>query len=352
MNKYNFHGLFSLSTNISYFEGLLHSFRGSEDANIRLRFLLDPELRVSTRGKPTVNLMLHFNSQDNSIEFSYPWFTSIVAKLVFTEDGSQFTFSFNKNYLRFSNVVAEGWEVIDVFRSLLQLSLISRGMQMVHAAAVSLGDEGILIPTFGNTGKTTTAWMLAKRGAGFVTDEFAILDSEGRCFGFPCSSLVSAGLVKAADLRLTRRQSISLRIRDARSRILSTRFAPGGVKLYPDDIFKTRDRVEITSLAFIQNGLEDLRQVDAKEAYTLLRAVQDYELNWRSNPYIIARSFFYPTFNADDISAREEVMMKNLISGVRGSYLVSSSKGLHYQSIERIAQTLPIEAQPIGRVIS
>src|SRR5207247_5881424 len=150
---------------------------------------------------------------------------------------------------------------------------------------------------------------------------------------------------------LTKKQTLSLRARDARSKILSTRFAPGGVKLYPDDNFKTSDRVAITILAFIQNGLDDLRQIEAEEAYTLLRAIQDYELNWRSNPYIIARSFFRPSFNPTDISAREEKILKLLISRVRGSYLVSSSKGLHYETIEKIPQTFPIEEKPVSHTL-
>jgi hypothetical protein len=291
--------------------------------------------------------MLHWNSQDNSIEFSYPWIAPIAAKLVFADDSSEYALSFNKNYLRFSKIVAEGWELIDIFRSLLQLSLIKTGMYMIHGAAISLGEEGILIPSFGNTGKTTTSWMLARRGAGFVTDEFAILDSEGRCFGFPCSSLVSAGLVKTAGLQLTKRQSLSLRMRDTRSRILSTRFAPGGVKLYPDQILQVWDRVMITRLAFIQNGLDDAHQIEPNEAYTLLRAVQDYEMNWRSNPYIIARSFFRPSFNPREISTMEETILKRLTSRVRGAYLVSSSKGLHYETIEKIPQTFPMEEQQV-----
>jgi uncharacterized protein YbaR (Trm112 family) len=296
--------------------------------------------------------MLHFNAQDDSIDFSYPWIAPIAAKLSFSNSTSEYTFSFNKNYLRFSNVVAEGWELIDIFRSLLQLSLIEAGMYMVHGAAIGLGDEGILVPSFGNTGKTTTAWMLAKRGAGFVTDEFAILDSRGRCFGFPCSSLVSSGLVKAAALRLTKKQTLSLNLRNLKSKLFSTRFAPGGVKLDPDDMLQTRDRVAITRIAFIQNGIDDTRQVESDEALTLLTAVQDYELNWRSNPYIIARSFFSPKFNPRDISAKEETIKKTLISRVRGSYLVSSSRGLHYQTVERIPQMLRTEQQPISPMIS
>ncbi len=225
--KYDFHDVFSLSTNTSYFEGLLHSFKSDKEGKIRLQFLLDNKLRVSTKGKPNVNLMLYHNAQDNSIEFSYPWIAPVVAKLVFAENNSNYVFSFNSNYLRFSKIVAEGWELIDIFRSLLQISLMATGMYVIHAAAISFGEEGILVPSFGNTGKTTTAWMLAKRGAEFLTDEFAVLDLQGNCYGFPCSSLVSGQLVKAAELQLTRKQGVSLWLRELKSKMLSTRFAPG-----------------------------------------------------------------------------------------------------------------------------
>ena len=352
MHRYNFHGLFSLSSDTSYFDGLLHSFRSDGEGKIGLSFLLDTNLRIPTEGKPNVNLMLYHNTQDDFIEFSYPWIRPVVAKLVFDDDNLGYKLSFNKNYLRFSKLVGEGWELIDAFRSLLQLSLIQQSMYMIHGAAISLGEEGILIPSFGNTGKTTTSWILARKGAGFVTDEFAILDSEGRCFGFPCSSIVSAGLVKTAGVALTKKQSLLLKMRDMKSKILSTRFAQGGVKLHPDEIFETRDRVAITRLAFIQNGLDDLRQIDSNTARSLLRAIQDYEMNWRSNPYIIARAFFHPAFNASDVSAREEKIMKNLTSRVRGSYLVSSSNGQHYESIEKIPQTFPTKENSFNRVIS
>src|SRR5216117_2243629 len=66
---------------------------------------------------------------------------------------------------------------------------------------------------------------------------------------------------------------------------------------------------------------------------------------------IIARSFFRPSFNPTDISAREEKIMKLLISQVRGSYLVSSSKGLHYQTIEKIPEMFPMEEQTISHTI-
>ena len=345
MNNYNFHGLFSLSSNISYFEGLLHWFRSDEVGKIKLRFILDNKLRISTRGKPSANLMLHYNAEDNSIEFRYPWIVPIIGKLVFDDNALEYSFSFNKNYLRFSNIVAEGWELIDIFRSILQLSLVRSGMCALHGAAISFGEETFLIPSFGNTGKTTTSWMLARRGGQFLTDEFAILDSGGNCFGFPCSSLVSSDLVKRVGLHLTKRQSLSLHARGVKSKILSTRFAPGGIKLYPQDVFQICDMARITRISFIQNGIDDLRQIGPDEALNLLTAIQDYEMNWRSNPYVIALSFFRPDFNPRDVSEKEEKILSSLVSRVRGSYLVSSSNRSHFALIEKLVQR-PVEAEP------
>jgi hypothetical protein len=333
--------LFSLSTNTSYFEGLLHSFKSDKDGKIKLQFLLDNNLRVSTEGKPNINMMLYHDAQDNSIEFSYPWVRPIVAKLVFFAGYLGYTFSFNKNYLRFSKIVAEGWELIDIFRSLVQISLINTEKYMVHGAAVTLGEEGILVPSFGNTGKTTTSWMLAKRGAEFLTDEFAILDSQGHCLGFPCSSLVSGPLVKAAELRLTRKQAVSLWLRELMSKMVSTRFAPGGIKLYPDQIFKMRDDAAITRIVFIQKGFDHTRRIDPDEAVTLLTAVQDYEMNWRANPYIIAQSFFRPDFNPRDQSLKETEIVRSIVSRAKAAYLVSSSNKSHFESIEEIVQKSP-----------
>lgn len=299
---------------------------------------MDNNLKVSTVGKPRVNLMLYFNSRENAIEFNYPWIMPISAKLVFSDD-SNYTFYFNKNYLRFSNIVAEGWELIDIFRSLLLVALIKAGMYMVHGAAISLGQEGILIPSFGNTGKTTTSWMLAKRGAGFLTDEFAILDSEGNCFGFPCSSLVSSGLIRMVGLRLTKRQGLSLRLNNLKSKILSSRFAFGGVKLYPDHFFQTRDSAVITRVVFIQNGLDGFHKIGPDEALSKLNAVQDYELNWQSNPYVIAHSFFNPSFKKQEIFSKEQKILQTLVSRIKDAYVVSSSDSMHFEIIEKIMET-------------
>src|SRR5579863_5250874 len=137
--RYNFNSLFTLESNISYFEGMLHSFKiSSEEKNLAsaaeysFEFILDKQLRIEDTGnKERINLMLFYNRNDGSVEFCYPWFKPICAKLEFLDQG--FRFTFNKYYLSFSNIVAEGWELIDIFRSTLLSLLIRTKRYMFHA---------------------------------------------------------------------------------------------------------------------------------------------------------------------------------------------------------------------------
>ncbi len=241
-------------------------------------------------------------------------------------------------FLRLSNIVAEGWELIDVLRSILVVNLLRNGMYMVHAAAVKIGERCVLIPAFGNTGKTTTAWMLARRGAEFLTDEFAILDSDGNCFGFPCSSLLSSSTVKALGIRLGRGQSLSLALSQLKSRLLSSRFAPGGIKLYPDSTFKTSSKAQVSLVAILRNGMNQLERLDKSQGIARVRAIQEYEFGWRANPYILAQRFFNSNFDVDWLLSKEEAFLQRLVANVGDWYSVSSASGKHYLLIEKLVE--------------
>jgi hypothetical protein len=335
----DFYGIFSLETNIPYFDGMFHAFRSNDPrSKLRIRFFLDEKLRISTVSKEKVNIMLHYNPSDNSVEFDYPWFRPICAKLISQNELQTYTFLFNKNYFRLSNIVAEGWELIDVLRSILVVSLLRNGLYMVHAAAVKIGDRGVLIPAFGNTGKTTTAWMLANRGAEFLTDEFAIIDSDGNCYGFPCSSLLSPSSVKALGIRIGRGQSLSLTLNQFKSRVLSSRFAPGGIKLNPDSIFKISSKAPISLVAILQNGIDQVDRIGKSQVIEKIKAIQDYEFGWKTNPYVLAQRFFNPGFDIDSLLSEEEAFLKCLVEKVEDLHLVSSDSGKHYLTIEKLVE--------------
>jgi hypothetical protein len=57
----------------------------------------------------------------------------------------------------------------------------------VHGATVEVGNGGILVCGWSESGKTETALALAEEGARFISDKWTIIDAERRVHAFPVS---------------------------------------------------------------------------------------------------------------------------------------------------------------------
>jgi hypothetical protein len=68
-----------------------------------------------------------------------------------------------------------------------------RGFYAVHAGVVQIGDEAILIPGVTHAGKSSLVAALLQRGAIYFSDEYALLDAEGRVHPYPRPLLVRSG---------------------------------------------------------------------------------------------------------------------------------------------------------------
>lgn len=77
---------------------------------------------------------------------------------------------------------ADERELFERFEADLQLAVAeaARGRVFVHAGVVGWGGKAILIPGRSFSGKTTLTAELVKAGATYYSDEFAVLDPEGR----------------------------------------------------------------------------------------------------------------------------------------------------------------------------
>ena len=73
-------------------------------------------------------------------------------------------------------------ELFERFESDLQLAVAegARGRVFVHAGVVGWRGRAVLVPGRSFTGKTTLTAELLRAGATFYSDEFAVLDAEGR----------------------------------------------------------------------------------------------------------------------------------------------------------------------------
>ena len=73
-------------------------------------------------------------------------------------------------------------QALDVFESELQLSVarLARPEVFVHAGVVAVDGQAILLPGRSGAGKTTLVRALVDAGATYYSDEYAVLDGEGR----------------------------------------------------------------------------------------------------------------------------------------------------------------------------
>jgi len=63
----------------------------------------------------------------------------------------------------------------------------------VHAGAVVLGEQALLLPGVTHAGKSSLVAELLRRGATYFSDEYALIDSEGRVHPYPRPLLLRNG---------------------------------------------------------------------------------------------------------------------------------------------------------------
>jgi hypothetical protein len=78
-------------------------------------------------------------------------------------------------------------EALAGFESAVRLSVaeLARGRIFVHAGVVGWKSRAILVPGKTFTGKTSLVAELVRAGATYYSDEFAVLDAQGRVYPFP-----------------------------------------------------------------------------------------------------------------------------------------------------------------------
>lgn len=120
-------------------------------------------------------------------------------------------------------VVRSGTPGVPLLLPTLHLMLLDHGVVPLHAAAVHLGDRGMLVTGWSKGGKTELLLALTARGAHYVGDEWVYLRPEdGRMFGLPEP-------VRLWDWHLAQRPDLRRRVpaRD-RARLRATAVLAGG----------------------------------------------------------------------------------------------------------------------------
>jgi hypothetical protein len=68
-----------------------------------------------------------------------------------------------------------------------------RGLHAVHAGAVLIGGQALLLPGSTHAGKSSLVAELLRRGARYFSDEYALIDAKGRVHSYPRPLLLRNG---------------------------------------------------------------------------------------------------------------------------------------------------------------
>jgi hypothetical protein len=95
-------------------------------------------------------------------------------------------------------VVASATRVISLVPDLVKVlddAVVRRltTLRAVHAGAVLLGERALLLPGITHAGKSSLVAELLRRGAIYFSDEYALIDSEGRVHPYPRPLLLRNG---------------------------------------------------------------------------------------------------------------------------------------------------------------
>jgi hypothetical protein len=106
----------------------------------------------------------------------------------------------------------------EVVRPLVQLATINHRAITVHGAAVQVGEGGLVVCGWSESGKTETALALAEAGARFISDKWTIIDSSARVHAFPIAVGIRDWVLEYLPrLRAHVRQADRARLRVART---------------------------------------------------------------------------------------------------------------------------------------
>lgn len=151
-------------------------------------------------------------------------------------------------------------ELLNLFESHLQLTVAEYAPRriFVHAGVVGWNGRAILIPGVSYSGKTTLVDQLIRRGATYYSDEYAVLDQQGRVHPYPRA----LGLRSPGSQPATRMQAeeIGVEIGSKPLRIglvLSTRFKAGS-RWRPRELTRGKGVLELMSNAVAARSQPEL----------------------------------------------------------------------------------------------
>ncbi len=179
-----------------------------------------------------------------------------------------------------------------IFQQLMELKLLTLNATLLHAAALDINGEGLIICAPSDVGKTTTSIFLMKhlsRDAKVLSEDLTIITSDGMAFSYPVNVNVhskhleicglSIGVKRALTLKLQGligRLCISKRVREFLGISKPPRIPIPINEIFPSLANKTNPKV----ITILKKGSHSIREISADRMARMLMI-----MGWMGAPF-------------------------------------------------------------------
>jgi hypothetical protein len=311
--EYNLHGVLGIRSNIDLGMNYFRADVASPDVTIVLANDFMPNLNKACR----VGEAYYGSDYANWVYYEQGRHGILTLRLLLSDlmaDGKSTGLWANKTF-RLSFFL---WlRLLSIAWSVIRLKLLQKDRVLVHAACLSHSDKGVLLPAYGNTGKTLTT-LLATRDHewDYLSDDIALVDSGSHAYCFPTrltlESLRSAGICVDVSPSSRIRALFNSVLRSVP--MLSLHVFPELVLYDTQEILqsKIKTSTDLKLVVFLQRGPDGWHQIDRSTALSKLMAINSAEFG--GTPEILSTySYFNPSLNLSSAARTEATIMSDML---------------------------------------
>ena len=337
---YDMHGIVKIESNVDFgFPSFFKKMKGNPTLLVKVVRDINPDLR----GIRKIGLRFHYIPNTDCIYFSSSRL-GLKFKLLLTDlqgKEEKTKVYVNLPYYKLMKFAHARQQLSELIEAIVSIRLLQKGLTFLHSACLSYNQQGILLPAFGDTGKTTTALsLLGYSGFHYLSDDLTIVngDAEALCFPSPCTiHLNTYRTVRSA--KIDKMELTKLIFKSLISRLDPGLFFSSCLRVDIFDLIKDvklDKRTKVRTIYFLEKGAENMTRIDKDDAIKKLTALNLTEISWYSNPFILAYSYFNPQFDLEGLMSKEKETISKFIDNVEKCFVINSQRG-RYSSIIRHA---------------
>lgn len=266
-----------------------------------------------------IGLRYTYEDRFNMLSYRFKHLGITIGADIFNLEGQITSINFLPSFL--NKRLPSPYTEKSVVESIIQLKLIQKGFALVPMACVSSRGEGICLLAFSDTGKTTTTFSLCKNGYKYLSDDRAVIDSNGYVYSYPTPCTITKNIEK-----LSVKKKIELKFRSLLSKILPLTIIDPSVKVSPFDFVCEHPnlRAEVDTIFVLQKGENKVKTISSNYTTNVLYNLTRYEMNWLTHPFIITYALANPSLNLSKLITKERDIIDRFVISTSDHYEITS----------------------------